>query len=185
MTNAYDAIAIGAGLTAAALYAQAGHRVLVLERHDQYGGAAITYRHAPLTIEGSLHQAADVGFHWTLPPRNHTPTRARRLPAALLRAARLGGSTKNAVNLLNSSAARHRRTTIRSHEGKRRLPVGKLAVTVSSVNRADTGGRQGEVATAVQLRMPLVHSGISQDVPRLHADRHPNDGLLHAHHSPG
>ena len=64
MTGAYDAITIGpglGGLTAAALYARAGHRVLILERNDEFGGAATTYRHGPLTIEGSLHQTADVG----------------------------------------------------------------------------------------------------------------------------
>ena len=64
MTDAYDAITIGSGLgglTAAALYARAGHRVLVLERNEEFGGAATTYRHGPLTIEGSLHQTADLG----------------------------------------------------------------------------------------------------------------------------
>ena len=64
MTDAYDAITIGSGLgglTAAALYARAGHRVLVLERNDEFGGAATTYRHGPLTIEGSLHQTPDLG----------------------------------------------------------------------------------------------------------------------------
>ena len=64
MTGAYDAITIGAGLgglTAAALYARAGHRVLVLERNAEFGGAATTYEHGRLTIEGSLHQTAGVG----------------------------------------------------------------------------------------------------------------------------
>ena len=48
MTDVYDAIVIGSGLgglTAAALYARAGHRVLVLERNGEFGGAATTYRH--------------------------------------------------------------------------------------------------------------------------------------------
>ena len=63
MTGAYDAITIGSGLgglTAAALYARAGHRVLVLERNAEFGGAATTYRHGRLTIEGSLQQTADL-----------------------------------------------------------------------------------------------------------------------------
>ena len=62
MTDAYDAITIGSGLgglTAAALYARAGHRVLVLERNAEFGGAATTYRHGPLTVEASLHETAD------------------------------------------------------------------------------------------------------------------------------
>ncbi|HWS93750.1 MAG TPA: NAD(P)-binding protein, partial [Mycobacterium sp.] len=61
MTDGYDAISIGSGLgglTAAALYARAGHRVLVLERNTEFGGAATTYRHGPLTIEASLHETA-------------------------------------------------------------------------------------------------------------------------------
>lgn len=57
----YDAIVIGSGLgglTAGALYARAGRRVLVLERNAAFGGAATTYRHGALTIEGSLHATA-------------------------------------------------------------------------------------------------------------------------------
>ncbi|HUL98458.1 MAG TPA: NAD(P)-binding protein, partial [Mycobacterium sp.] len=64
MTDAYDAITIGSGLgalTAAALYARAGHRVLILERNDEFGGAATTYRHGQLTIEASLHETATLG----------------------------------------------------------------------------------------------------------------------------
>jgi len=44
MTGGYDAtIGSGSGgLTAAALCASAGHRMLVLERNDEFGGAATT-----------------------------------------------------------------------------------------------------------------------------------------------
>ncbi len=35
--------------------------MLVLERNDEFGGAATTYRHRPLTIEGSLHQTSGFG----------------------------------------------------------------------------------------------------------------------------
>lgn len=61
MSGDFDAITIGSGLgglTAAALYARAGHRVLVLERNDHIGGSASTYRHGGLTIEASLHETA-------------------------------------------------------------------------------------------------------------------------------
>jgi phytoene dehydrogenase-like protein len=62
----FDAIAIGSGLgglTAAALFARAGHKVLVLERNHSFGGAATVYRHGQLAIEASLHQidGLDVG----------------------------------------------------------------------------------------------------------------------------
>jgi all-trans-retinol 13,14-reductase len=62
MPNTYDAIVIGSGLgglTAGALAARAGQRVLVLERNHQFGGAATVYQHGALSIEASLHETSD------------------------------------------------------------------------------------------------------------------------------
>lgn len=62
MENNYDAIVIGSGLgglTAGALFAHAGHKVLVLEQNDKFGGAATTYHKGALTIEASLHETVD------------------------------------------------------------------------------------------------------------------------------
>ena len=62
MGEDYDAIVIGSGLgglTAGALFARAGHRVLVLERNDAFGGAATTYHRGSMTIEASLHETTD------------------------------------------------------------------------------------------------------------------------------
>jgi all-trans-retinol 13,14-reductase len=59
MARHFDAIVIGSGLgglTAGALHARAGHRVLVLERNAHFGGAATVYRHSSLAIEASLHE---------------------------------------------------------------------------------------------------------------------------------
>ena len=59
MPRRFDAIVVGSGLgglTAAALCARAGLRVLVLERNDSFGGAATVYRHNGLAIEASLHE---------------------------------------------------------------------------------------------------------------------------------
>lgn len=62
MTTDYDAIVIGSGLgglTAGALYARTGRRVLVLEQNDTFGGAATTYHRGAMTVEASLHETAD------------------------------------------------------------------------------------------------------------------------------
>src|SRR4051812_20379619 len=59
MPNKFDAIVIGSGLgglTAGALCARKGLRVLVLERNEGFGGAATVYRHNGLAIETSLHE---------------------------------------------------------------------------------------------------------------------------------
>jgi len=59
MSRNFDAIIIGSGLgglTAAALFARAGHKVLVLERNANFGGAATVYHHGALAIEASLHE---------------------------------------------------------------------------------------------------------------------------------
>lgn len=59
MTRQFDAIVVGSGLgglTAGALYARSGRRILVLERNDACGGAATVYQHNGLAIEASLHE---------------------------------------------------------------------------------------------------------------------------------
>lgn len=66
MTGRYDAIVIGSGLgglTAAALYARAGRKVLVLERNEHFGGAATVCRHGALAIEASLHEIDVLDAH--------------------------------------------------------------------------------------------------------------------------
>ena len=59
MPERYDAVVIGAGLgglTAAALAARSGRRVLVIDRNACVGGAATVYRHGGLTVDASLHE---------------------------------------------------------------------------------------------------------------------------------
>ena len=66
----FDAIVIGSGLgglTAGALYAQQGKRVLVVERHDKFGGAATVYQRKHLEIEVGLHELCGFGHLDLLP----------------------------------------------------------------------------------------------------------------------
>ncbi len=59
MPRAFDAIIIGSGLgglTAGAVCATAGLRILLLERNETLGGAATVYHHNGLAIEASLHE---------------------------------------------------------------------------------------------------------------------------------
>lgn len=58
----YDAVVIGAGLgglTAAAILAREGRKVLVIERSNSVGGAASSYKVGDLFVEGSLHETSD------------------------------------------------------------------------------------------------------------------------------
>ena len=59
MNNHYDAISIGSGLgglTAGALGALDGKKVLVLERHDRFGGAASTFSRKGCIFDVGLHE---------------------------------------------------------------------------------------------------------------------------------
>jgi len=77
MSKRYDVIVIGAGLgglTAAALMAQSGRKILLIERSASVGGAASTYKVGDLMIEASLHETSD--------PRN--PADPKHQPLARL-----------------------------------------------------------------------------------------------------
>lgn len=59
---ALDAVIIGAGLgglTAAAILARAGRKVLLIERSNSVGGAASSYKVGDLFVEGSLHETSN------------------------------------------------------------------------------------------------------------------------------
>src|SRR5476651_2181385 len=73
----YDVVVIGAGLgglTAGAILARAGRKVLVIERSNSVGGAASSYKSGDLFIEGSLHETSDP--HDPRDPKHNALTRA-------------------------------------------------------------------------------------------------------------
>src|ERR1700743_3081295 len=58
----YDVVVIGAGLgglTAGAILAREGRKVLIVERSNSVGGAASSYKSGDLFVEGSLHETSD------------------------------------------------------------------------------------------------------------------------------
>jgi phytoene dehydrogenase-like protein len=66
----YDAVVIGAGnggLTAAVSLAQAGRKVLLLERHNVPGGCATSFIRGRFEFEVALHQLSGMGVEGGLP----------------------------------------------------------------------------------------------------------------------
>ncbi|MBA2400982.1 MAG: NAD(P)/FAD-dependent oxidoreductase, partial [Bradyrhizobium sp.] len=73
----YDVVIVGAGLgglTAGAILARAGRKVLVVERSNSVGGAASSYKSGELFVEGSLHETSDP--HDPRDPKHDVLTRA-------------------------------------------------------------------------------------------------------------
>jgi phytoene dehydrogenase-like protein len=73
----YDVVVVGAGLgglTAGAILAREGRKVLVIERSNSVGGAASSYKSGDLFVEGSLHETSDP--HHPHDPKHAVLTRA-------------------------------------------------------------------------------------------------------------
>jgi phytoene dehydrogenase-like protein len=78
----FDVVVIGAGLgglTAAAILARSGRKVLVIERSNSVGGAASSYKVGDLFVEGSLHETSNPED--PRDPKHSTLTRAGVLDA--------------------------------------------------------------------------------------------------------
>jgi phytoene dehydrogenase-like protein len=78
----YDVVVVGAGLgglTAGAILARAGRKVLVIERSNSVGGAASSYKVGDLFVEGSLHETS--APHDPRDPKHDVLTRAGVLDA--------------------------------------------------------------------------------------------------------
>src|SRR5260370_16157688 len=73
----YDVVVVGVGLgglTAGAIIAGEGRKVLVIERSNSVGGAASSYKSGDLFVEGSLHETSDP--HDPRDPKHSVLTRA-------------------------------------------------------------------------------------------------------------
>jgi choline dehydrogenase-like flavoprotein len=108
----YDVVVIGAGLgglTAGAILARAGRKVLVIERSNSVGGAASSYKSGDLFIEGSLQETSDP--HDARDPKHSALTRAgvidavKWIPAGALYEAR-GGPLPGCARRNPSTAGR-------------------------------------------------------------------------------
>lgn len=109
-----DVVVIGAGLgglTAGAMLARAGRKVLVIERSNSVGGAASSYKSGDLFIEGSLQETSDPNHPGD--PKHDALTRAgvldavRWIPAGALYEARGGPLEAPFVMPDSFDAARH------------------------------------------------------------------------------
>ena len=114
----YDVVVIGAGLgglTAGAILARAGRKVLVIERSNSVGGAASSYKSGDLFVEGSLHETSDP--HDPRDPKHSVLARAgvidavKWIPAGAFYEARGGPLGQPFVLPDNFDAARRALTT--------------------------------------------------------------------------
>ncbi|KIZ41005.1 MULTISPECIES: FAD-dependent oxidoreductase [Rhodopseudomonas] len=109
----FDAVVIGAGLgglTAGAILAREGRKVVVIERSNSVGGAASSYKAGDLFVESSLHLTSDP--HHGDDPKHAPLTRAgvldavKWIPAGALYQARGGPLTQPFVLPANFASAR-------------------------------------------------------------------------------
>src|SRR3984885_15362196 len=120
----YDVVVIGdglGGLTAGAILARAGRKVLVIERSNSVGGAASSYKYGDLFVEGSLHETSDP--HDPRDPTHSVLTRAgvidavNWIPAGTFYQAR-GGPLDQPFVLPDSFEAARRALTTRFPEAR-------------------------------------------------------------------
>src|SRR4051812_412953 len=144
----YDVVVIGAGLgglTAGAILARAGRKILVIERSNSVGGAASSYKSGDLFIEGSLQQTSDP--HHTRDPKHDALTRAgvldsvKWIPAGSLYEVR-GGPLAIPFVMPDNFAAAGRALIERfphARDGIERLldEMARIASTAGSLGRDD------------------------------------------------
>jgi phytoene dehydrogenase-like protein len=135
-----DVVVIGAGLgglTAGAILARAGRKVLVIERSNSVGGAASSYKSGDLFIEGSLQETSDPRH--PRDPKHDALTRAGVLdavnwiPAGALYEVRGGPLATPFVMPDNFDAARH---ALAEHFPQARIGIGRLLDEMAAIASA-------------------------------------------------
>ncbi len=180
----YDVVVIGAGLgglTAGAILARAGRKVLVIERSNSVGGAASSYKSGELFVEGSLHETSDP--HDARDPKHSVLTRAgvidavKWIPAGAFYEARGGPLERPFVMPDNFDAAR-RALAARFPEARTGIDrlLGEMEAIASTMGATggDASSDQTESLPALLKRVPEIGEdwrlSLSQKLDRIFGD---------------
>ena len=148
----YDVVVIGAGLgglTAGAILARAGRKVLVIERSNSVGGAASSYKSGDLFVEGSLHETSDP--HDPRDPKHDALSRAgvldavKWIPSAVFYEVR-GGPVGRAFTLPDHFDGARRALTERFPEARAGIAqllgeMERIAAAMGTLSKGTSAGR--------------------------------------------
>jgi phytoene dehydrogenase-like protein len=163
----YDVVVIGAGLgglTAGAILAREGRKVLVIERSNSVGGAASSYKSGDLFVEGSLHETSDP--HDPRDPKHDALSRAgvidavKWIPSDALYQVR-GGPLAQPFVLPDNFAAAKRALTERFPEARAGIQqlLGEMEHIASHASSlAKAAGASGSARANVGALLKLVPS---------------------------
>lgn len=166
-----DVVVIGAGLgglTAGAILARAGRKVLVIERSNSVGGAASSYKSGDLFIEGSLQETSDPRH--PSDPKHDALTRAgvldavKWIAAGALYEARGGPLEAPFVMPDSFDAARHALSERFPHA---RSGIGRLLDEMAAI--ASAGGSLAQDGSAL-MRSPDWTLSLSQKLDAVFGD---------------
>jgi phytoene dehydrogenase-like protein len=181
----YDVVVIGAGLgglTAGAILAREGRKVLVIERSNSVGGAASSYKSGDLFVEGSLHETSDP--HDPRDPKHDPLTRAgvidavKWVPSGVLYEVRGGPLTRPFV-MPDHFAEAQRALTERFPEaanGIRQLlgDMERIAASVGTLSKSAGGAKSPrENASALLKLVPSIGDwrlSLSEKLDRVFGD---------------
>src|SRR5256714_46819 len=184
----YDVVVIGAGLgglTAGAILARAGRKVLVIERSNSVGGAASSYKSGELFIEGSLHETSDPND--PRDPKHRVLTRAgvidavKWIPSGAFYEAR-GGPLDRPLAIPDNFDAARRALTERFPEARTGIDrllgeMERVASAMGTLSQADDLFRNPRENIGALLKLvPALRDwrlSLSQKLDRIFGDNEP------------